>query len=252
MQENSIIKKNILQFIEYKGITAYKFYKETGISRGILSQNNGLSEENTLRFLAYFPEVNAEWLLTGNGEMLKTKSKINVLKKNEDIYEDINEDKPNVKKTYAIELAEKPTNTGIEANNLGNAGIPLIPIDAMAGFGTGAVQVMHYDTSKYIVPEFSELNVDFMIRVKGSSMVPKYNSGDLVACKKLVITDIFFQWNKVYVLDTEQGALIKRVKKGSRDNYILLISDNKNYDPFELHLSKIFAVALVVGVIRLE
>ena len=108
MQENSIIKKNILQFIEYKGITAYKFYKETGISRGILSQNNGLSEENTLRFLAYFPEVNAEWLLTGNGEMLKTKSKINVLKKNEDIYEDINEDNPNVKKMSSIDLAEMP------------------------------------------------------------------------------------------------------------------------------------------------
>lgn len=252
MQENSIIKKNILQFLEYEGITAYKFYKETGISRGILSQNNGLSEENTLRFLAYFPEVNAEWLLTGNGEMLKTKSKINVLKKNEDIYEDINEDKPNVKKTYAIESPEMPMVTEENAVYKSNTGIPLIPIDAMAGFGTGAVQVMHYDTSKYIVPEFSELNVDFMIRVKGSSMVPKYNSGDLVACKKLVITDIFFQWNKVYVLDTEQGALIKRVKKGSRDNYILLISDNKNYDPFELHLSKIFAVALVVGVIRLE
>ena len=252
MQENSIIKKNILQFIEYKGITAYKFYKETGISRGILSQNNGLSEENTLRFLAYFPEVNAEWLLTGNGEMLKTKSKINVLKKNEDIYEDINEDNPNVKKMSSMDLAEKPMVKEENGVFFGNAGIPLIPIDAMAGFGTGAVQVMHYDTSKYIVPEFSELNVDFMIRVKGSSMVPKYNSGDLVACKKLVITDIFFQWNKVYVLDTEQGALIKRVKKGSRDNYILLISDNKNYDPFELHLSKIFAVALVVGVIRLE
>ena len=231
MQENSIIKKNILQFIEYKGITAYKFYKETGISRGILSQNNGLSEENTLRFLAYFPEVNAEWLLTGNGEMLKTKSKINVLKKNEDIYEDINEDKPNVKKRYAIESPEMPLVTEENAVYKSNTGIPLIPIDAMAGFGTGAVQVMHYDTSKYIVPEFSELNVDFMIRVKGSSMVPKYNSGDLVACKKLVITDIFFQWNKVYVLDTEQGALIKRVKKGSRDNYILLISDNQNYDP---------------------
>ena len=252
MQENSIIKKNILQFIEYKGITAYKFYKETGISRGILSQNNGLSEENTLRFLAYFPEVNAEWLLTGNGEMLKTKSKINVLKKNEDIYEDINEDNPNVKKMSSIDLAEMPLVTEENAIYKSNTGIPLIPIDAMAGFGTGAVQVMHYDTSKYVVPEFAELNVDFMIRVKGSSMVPKYNSGDLVACKKLVITDIFFQWNKVYVLDTEQGALIKRVKKGSRDNYILLISDNKNYDPFELHLSKIFAVALVVGVIRLE
>ena len=196
--------------------------------------------------------VNGDFLLSGIGDIEKTKSKENATFLNGGINGGVKGGEPNVKKTYAIELAEKPTNTGIEANNLGNAGIPLIPIDAMAGFGTGAVQVMHYDTSKYIVPEFSELNVDFMIRVKGSSMVPKYNSGDLVACKKLVITDIFFQWNKVYVLDTEQGALIKRVKKGSRDNYILLISDNKNYDPFELHLSKIFAVALVVGVIRLE
>ena len=248
--------KRIKQYIDYKGITNQNFEKQVGFSNGAfasqLKNNRTIGVDKLENILIAFPELNPEWLLTGNGEMIKTKSKENATFLNGGINGGVKGGEPNVKKTYAIELAEKPTNTGIEANNLGNAGIPLIPIDAMAGFGTGAVQVMHYDTSKYIVPEFSELNVDFMIRVKGSSMVPKYNSGDLVACKKLVITDIFFQWNKVYVLDTEQGALIKRVKKGSRDNYILLISDNKNYDPFELHLSKIFAVALVVGVIRLE
>ena len=251
----SLIER-IYQLSDFKGDSIYKISKEIDVSNGYFAKtkakNGSVGSEIIEKIVSYYPDLNVEWLITGNGEMIKTKSLKNVLKKNEDIYEDINEDKPNVKKTYAIELAEKPTNTGIEANNLDNAGIPLIPIDAMAGFGTGAVQVMHYDTSKYIVPEFSELNVDFMIRVKGSSMVPKYNSGDLVACKKLVITDIFFQWNKVYVLDTDQGALIKRVKKGSKENYIQLISDNKKYDPFELHLSKIFAVALVVGVIRLE
>ena len=248
--------KRIKQYIDYKGITNQNFEKKIGFSNGAfasqLKNNRTIGVDKLENILIAFPELNPEWLLTGNGEMIKTKSKENATFLNGGIKGGVKGGKPNVKKTYAIELAEKPTNTGIEANNLDNAGIPLIPIDAMAGFGTGAVQVMHYDTSKYIVPEFSELNVDFMIRVKGSYMVPKYNSGDLVACKKLVITDIFFQWNKVYVLDTEQGALIKRVKKGSRDNYILLISDNKNYDPFELHLSKIFAVALVVGVIRLE
>ena len=248
--------KRIKQYIDYKGITNQNFEKLIGFSNGAfasqLKNNRTIGVDKLENILIAFPELNPEWLLTGNGEMIKTKSKKNVIEKNYNKNYNENYNKPNVKKTYAIELAEKPTNTGIEANNLDNAGIPLIPIDAMAGFGTGALQVMHYDTGKYIVPEFSELNVDFMIRVKGSSMVPKYNSGDLVACKKLVITDIFFQWNKVYVLDTEQGALIKRVKKGSRDNYILLISDNQNYDPFELHLSKIFAVALVVGVIRLE
>lgn len=71
MQKKSLIKQNILYFIEYKNITKYKFYQETGITRGILDQDNGMSEENTAKFLAQYPEVSPEWLLTGKGKMLK-------------------------------------------------------------------------------------------------------------------------------------------------------------------------------------
>lgn len=75
MQKKSLIKQNILYFIEYKGISKYRFYQKTGITRGILDQDNGMSEENTAKFLAYFPEVSPEWLLTGRGDMLRqTKS----------------------------------------------------------------------------------------------------------------------------------------------------------------------------------
>lgn len=130
--------------------------------------------------------------------------------------------------------------------------IPLIPIDAMAGFGAGDIQVMDYDTEKYVVPEFTELNVDFMIRIKGSSMYPKYSSGDIVACKKLSRDDLFFQWNKVYVIDTEQGALIKRIDQAEDDNYVTIVSDNEKYKPFLLKKSKINAISIVIGVIRLE
>jgi len=73
MQEKSLIKQNILQFIDYKGITKYKFYQKSGITRGVLDQNNGMSEENTTRFLACYPEVNPTWLLTGKGSMLLEK-----------------------------------------------------------------------------------------------------------------------------------------------------------------------------------
>lgn len=131
-------------------------------------------------------------------------------------------------------------------------GIPLIPSEAMAGFGQGESQFMDYHTERYVVPEFEELNVDFMIRVKGSSMYPKYSSGDLVACKKIPLTDIFFQWNKVYVLDTVQGPLIKRIHPGSDDRHITLISDNESYQPVALPISEIHAIAIVVGVIRFE
>ena len=240
MQQISPIKERILQFIEYKGISKYKFYQETGITRGVLDKESGISEDNIAKFIAYSDEINLEWLLLGKGEMLKR----------------------NVKNSYDNDTTKKSTNFLEETKHKEKLvhlneptteykGIPLIPIEAMAGFGTGGVQVMDYDTQKYVVPEFTELNVDFMLRVKGSSMYPKYNSGDLVACKKLILNDIFFQWNKVYVLDTDQGALIKRIKKGS-DDHILIVSDNPSYEPYELHLSKIHAIAIVLGVIRLE
>lgn len=130
-------------------------------------------------------------------------------------------------------------------------GIPLIPIEAMAGQPVGPLQVIIEDIQdSYFVPDFK--GADFMIKVKGSSMYPKYNSGDIVACKKLCLADVFFQWNKVYVLDTEQGALIKRIRKGKDENHILVVSDNEKYEPFELHRSKLNDIALVIGVIRLE
>ncbi len=131
------------------------------------------------------------------------------------------------------------------------ASIPLIPIDALAGWGEGEMQVMPYDTRHYEVPEFAEMKADFMITVKGDSMYPKYQTGDMVACKKLPM-DTFFQWNKVYVLDTVQGAMIKRVNKSDREGHIRCVSENRSYAPFDLPLGDIHALAIVLGFIRLE
>jgi phage repressor protein C with HTH and peptisase S24 domain len=134
--------------------------------------------------------------------------------------------------------------------NESQKGIPLIPIEAMAGYGGGEMQIMEYEGDRFVVPTFK--GADFLIQVKGSSMYPKYNSGDIVACKKLLLNDLFFQWNKVYVLDTEQGALIKRIDIASDDDHVMIVSDNEKYRPFPLHKSKINAISIVMGVIRLE
>lgn len=72
MRDFSIIKKNILYFIESQNISKYELYKNTGISNGVLSQKGGMSEENTIKFLSYYKEISADWLLTGEGSMLKT------------------------------------------------------------------------------------------------------------------------------------------------------------------------------------
>ena len=130
-----------------------------------------------------------------------------------------------------------------------SAGIPLLPIEAFAGYGEGERQVLEQEGERYIIPIFRD--AQFLLSIRGSSMMPKYQSGDLVACKKMPI-DTFFQWNKVYALDTDQGALIKRVKRGKDDNHLLIVSDNENYEPFDLHRSQLHSIAIVVGTIRLE
>lgn len=72
MEENSLIKQNILRYLDYKGVTQYRFYKENNVTRGILTQNNGITEDNLLKFVAFAQDISLEWLLTGNGSMLKT------------------------------------------------------------------------------------------------------------------------------------------------------------------------------------
>ena len=128
--------------------------------------------------------------------------------------------------------------------------IPLIPVEVMAGYMKGEQNVQPYEYIMYQLPSFS--HCDFLVTVSGDSMTPRYNGGDIVACKKLSLQDIFFQWGRVYVVNTSQGALIKKVERGSSDETITLVSENEAYGPFEIRREMIYDIALVCGVIKKE
>ncbi len=210
--KNEKITERILLYLDSKGISKYKFSKDLGVSNGFLDKKREIGTDKYANILEYFPDINPEWLLTGKGEMLRDNNNVCIAKK--------------------------------DAH-----GIPLIPASAMAGMFSGDVQILEHECDRYVVPVFK--GADFLISVKGSSMYPKYNSGDIVACKKLPL-DTFFQWNKVYVLDTDQGPLIKRILEGSDNDAVQIVSDNDKYKPFELKRVQIYNIALVLGVIRLE
>jgi len=136
-------------------------------------------------------------------------------------------------------------------SNTPSDGAPLISHEAAAGFGTAIFAIKDEDImGRYVVPDFT--NIDFMIRVKGSSMYPKYSSGDIVACR-IIRESRFIQWNKPYIIATkEQGLLCKRLRQSEKKNHILAISDNKDYPPFDIPSNEITGIALIVGTIRLE
>ncbi|GFR75458.1 peptidase S24-like protein [Elysia marginata] len=72
-------------------------------------------------------------------------------------------------------LDEKPSKKPIAVSTeCPNEGIPLLPIDAMAGVFSGEVKVLELECERFVIPTFKE--ADFLIPVKGSSMHPKYNN----------------------------------------------------------------------------
>lgn len=163
----------------------------------------------------------------------------------------------NINKVWILEnkgeMLKSGNNTPAVAEPQLPSGVPMLPFDAFAGIGTD-VDGVNLDTieERYVVPLFDGMKMDFMISVRGSSMYPKYNSGDVVACR-MVQELLFVQWNKVYVLDTiSQGVIIKRLKKSDKEGFVICKSDNEQYEPFEIPMSDIRTIALVVGVIRLE
>ena len=187
------------------------FAKFLGISPQVLYNWKARNTFDTELVYEKCYDINPEWLLTGKGNMLKIGSNAN-------------------------RGIDKSTFTGNAAHSFD-------------GFSIGDFKFMEYENERFLIPTFKES--DTLVQVKGDAMYPKYNNGDIVACKKLTVDGLFFQWDKVYVLDTSQGSLIKRIKKGKDSEHILLVSENDNFEAFELNISNIFGVSLVVGVIRL-
>lgn len=68
----SVVKQRILEYLDFQGVSKYECYQKTGIANGILSQKNGISEENLLKFFSQYSDISPEWLLTGRGEMLRS------------------------------------------------------------------------------------------------------------------------------------------------------------------------------------
>ncbi|WP_257656570.1 hypothetical protein [Parapedobacter lycopersici] len=67
--------KRIKEYIDFKGIRISTFEKSIGISNGSfggqLKKNKTIGVDKLESILRLYPDLSAEWVLTGNGTMLK-------------------------------------------------------------------------------------------------------------------------------------------------------------------------------------
>ena len=229
----------LFMFFRENSLSNYKVEQTCGLSNGYLRNlRKAPSVEILEKIFSAYPELNREWVMSGTGDMLRSSAV----------------DPSSVQPSDDREKTERrPREEAPVMKPVVSGGIPLVPIDAVAGFnGWDESGIAELDCARYDVPDFAAVHADFLIRVSGSSMYPKYSSGDILACRKIVEVT-FIQWGKIYVIDSQQGAMVKRLFEIEGDaDHILCKSDNENYPPFKLPKDEIRSLSIVVGAIRLE
>lgn len=205
------LKERILAFIEKMGLTKAQFEKNAGLSNGFVDKSGDNSRRSSLdKISTAYPQLNMAWLLTGEGEMLKT----------------------------STEQTETTPYT-----------VPLVPISAQGGsFNDFVVSVRDSDCEKVISPV---KHVDFALTVTGDSMAPEYPGGSQVLVRK-VNEKAFIEWGRVYVLDTCNGTVIKKLNPGRDDDEVLCVSVNPDYQPFYVKLADVYGLYRVMMCMTLK
>ena len=125
----------------------------------------------------------------------------------------------------------------------------VIPTGARAGtLADFASSILAYDCERMVTPV---KGADFAIQVTGDSMSPEYPSGSVILIKK-INEKAFIEWGKTYVLDTENGAVIKNVRRTDNPEVIECVSLNPAYQPFTMETKYINGWYRVLMVLSLK
>lgn len=72
------MKKRLIEFLAYLKIGQLKFENNTGLSRGFVNKiGENITQKSLRKIEDAYPELNINWLKTGEGEMLKSDAGIN-------------------------------------------------------------------------------------------------------------------------------------------------------------------------------
>lgn len=229
MSKNTSTKERILQYLDNKGITKYKFYQETGISNGALSQMKGLSESSIVKILSKYEDLSAEWLLRGEGDMLRS----------------------GIVKEYSL---VNNVNPGIVVDSEQFYGhlkkAPLIPIDVIRKQKLRVWEYVQRHKELYetfpdnLMPEFDLIHI-----VRSNALQPAVEKGDILFLEHLELTTDSVVNGHIYFMDTKMnGIVIKKVFV--EDGKLTCYSLANNLPVKRFSVDDIFDIFSIVSILK--
>lgn len=65
-------KERFIHYLKFKGIGQTAFEMDAGLSRGSISQKSGFTANSLEKIAAVCPDLDFNWLIRGEGDMLRT------------------------------------------------------------------------------------------------------------------------------------------------------------------------------------
>lgn len=213
------LRERILQYISHEGITVQMFENKAMLSNGAVSKMGDNTRRSTLDKISNsFPNLNINWLITGEGKMCN-------------------------------EVQERNVDSELPHINY-SKGVPYYNVDFIGGFDI----VLNDQTTvpEYLI-DFKKYNeATCWCNVTGHSMEPEITHGDIIALKR--IEDFsFLPFGEVYAIVARNGMrTIKRIGPSENVDCYSLIPTNKSpeYGVQDLRKDMIEIVYQVLGCMK--
>lgn len=211
------MRKRLLKYLEHKGISKYRFYKETGLSNGFLDKDSDISFESYEKISSQYADLDMEWVRTGSGSMLKSPP-------------------APFKKITESEVEAVSMDSYIE--------VPFFDLAVTAGLPCLQGQVGWLDT-RLVPARFVGKDIA-VVRVSGDSM-DDGSARSICHGDELVVQFEPFDLanglpirSKLFVVDTTEGAVVKQIAELNRsEGFVLLRSFNPSYPDYSLPLGEV-------------
>ena len=217
------VKERLLSFIKEIGIEKSVFERTAGLSNGFIDKVTDNVRSKSLALIANaYPQLNIDWVKTGNGESI-----IPIQDK-------------------ALQMYSNDVKEGVYTGTL------VYDVDATCGTDIRDIDFTNDNVIGSVdLPEISKSSK--IIRANGDSMEPKIYDGNRIVIREIMNwNDIYY--GQIYLIVMDEYRMIKYIRRYEQDeeNYIILRSENKEYDDIKLHKSKIRKLFIVENILSVK
>lgn len=189
------VKQRLTEYLDKKNISKSDFGRTIGVSSAyVTSIRESISPDKIKSIALNYPDLNMEWLLTGEGEMLNTNTKL-------------------------------PT-------NINGDGVPYFEDIESSGGIIPAMNENGKEIPTFFINYEHFNDCTAYLQHVGDSMYPKYCAGEIIAVKRIFNFDIVL-WGEAYLIVTNENAnnlrTVKLLFQHDEQSKIILRASNPNY-----------------------